>query len=165
MSVLLDLFSRSEWQVNNLSGRLLGSGSSQNQVEIVDASADRNVLLMRKDNGRKRQSASLAPNSFGEEIRISREDDASETTCPVEKLGVEKTSGAVFLRRQDVMASPPQRSGDRRRDMDIHVDSEAHSDDDFNCRSRRCKGDSPSSAFQDFTSRSRRRISSSKSAA
>jgi hypothetical protein len=68
----------------------------------------------------------LSGSGFAEQTAISCKQDAAQGTCAVQQFRIGEAGGAVVLRGEDVNPAEAQFSGDGTRDVDVHIEPEAH---------------------------------------
>ena len=73
-----------------------------------------------------RKTPQLAVGAWPRQVFIAGEEDAAQRQSAVDQRRVVEFRGAVFLRGEHLHAAPPKPAGDRRGDVDIHVERKAH---------------------------------------
>jgi hypothetical protein len=95
------------------------------QFEVIDTLADMDAELVSINHPGKRLAESLTSLRLCKQILIPREKNSAERCGVIQQGIVRKTLGVIGLGSQYLDFSPAQSMSNRRRDMDVHVQSEA----------------------------------------
>ena len=122
-------------------GEVCGPGD---QLQVVDALADRHLELMGVHQPSKGAARSLPLRGLCEKVRVPGEEDAPERAGPVQKLSVGEPAGTILVSGQDVDGAEPEPLGDGPGHVHIHVEANAQGSRP-RALSRAARGESPAS--------------------
>jgi len=114
------------------------------QLQVVDALADRHLELMGVHQPSKGAARSLPLRGLCEKVRVPGEEDAPERAGPVQKLSVGEPAGTILVSGQDVDGAEPEPLGDGPGHVHIHVEANAQ-ESRPRALSRAARGESPAS--------------------
>lgn len=111
----------SERQVANQIYKFIGSACEGDKLEVVQAFADRDFLLMGKDHAREALPRALAPGGFSQQVVIIGEEHAAQLDGSIHNDRIGGAVQAVFLHREHVHAACAQTPADRSSGVFIEV--------------------------------------------
>ena len=103
-----------------------GFSGGGDQLQVIDAPADRHLQLVGVDDAGEGKPPSLSVGGLCQEVGIPAEQHSSEGCRPVEELGIGQATGVILFGREDIDTAEPEPQRDGARDMDIHVEADAH---------------------------------------
>ena len=107
-------------------GEVFGPARFRDNLQVFDALTDCNRQLMRVNHAAEIMVRALAMRGFSQQIFILGEKRAPDLACSVEQVGIGKLDRAVKLRGEHVHVPQHESASNRCRNMDIHVERDAH---------------------------------------
>ena len=96
------------------------------ELQIVDRLSDRESDLRCVDHSAERNSFALAPGCFDQQVFILRKQNAANLHCPIEQVSILQAIRAVLLSGQHIDFPSPQSASDGPRNVNVHVEADAH---------------------------------------